>query len=222
MTAASLAPQFSWLPVAWPHILSGAWVAIYLLAATALGGTALSIAGAFVRRSSIPLLRYLVAAYVELFRNTPFLVQLFLIFFGLPGLGVKLNAIEAAILAMTLNYAAYGTEIVGGGIDAVPKAQSEAGLALGLRPLIIFLKVVLPQALKVIYPALASQTVIMLLETAAVSQISVRELTYEADLIQARTFRSFDVYLTVTLVYLFMGIALRRLLDKGHDLFAAK
>jgi polar amino acid transport system permease protein len=197
-------------------ILGGAWVAFYLLAATALGGTGLSILGAIAQRSSFAFFRYFVSAYVELFRNTPFLAQLFLVFFGLPSIGVKLNTIEAAILAMTLNYAAYGTAIVAGGINAVPESQFEAGFALGLRPFISFLKIILPQALKVIYPALASQTVIMLLETAAVSQISVPELTYQADLIQARTFRSFDVYLVVTLVYLSMGIVLRKLLNKGR------
>jgi polar amino acid transport system permease protein len=208
-------PNFSWLAGAlWP-ILYAAGTALYLLLATAVLGTSLSIIGAVVRRGSNPLLRYILATYTELFRNTPFLVQLFLIYFGLPGLGIRLSAMEAAILAMTLNYAAYGTEIVGAGIDAVPKGQTEAGLALGIRPRIVFIKIVLPQALRVIFPALASQTVIMFLETAAVSQIAIRELTYEADFLQARTFRSVEVYFTITLIYLGMSVALRRLLDFG-------
>ena len=105
-------------------------------------------------------------------------MQLFFIFFGLPSLGIRLDPIVAAILAMTLNMAAYTTEIVGAGLDAVPSGQREAAAALGLRPRQVFMKIVLPQALKVIFPALTSQIVIMMLESAVVSQIAVRELTY--------------------------------------------
>ena len=93
--------------------------------------------------------------------------------------------------------------------------QTEAALALGLRPRQVFIKIVLPQALKVIFPALTSQIVIMMLESAVVSQIAVRELTYEADMLQARTFRSFETYFVVTLVYLALSMALRRLLVTG-------
>ena len=148
-------------------------------------------------------------------RNTPFLVQLFFIFFGLPTLGVRLGPIIAAILAMTLNMAAYTTEIVGAGLDAVPRGQREAALALGLSPRQVFVKIVLPQAMMVIYPALTSQIVIMMLESAVVSQIAVRELTYEADMLQARTFRAFETYLVVTLVYLCLSFAVRRALVAG-------
>ena len=144
-------------------------------------------------------------------RNTPFLVQLFFIFFGLPSLGIRLDPIVAAILAMTLNMAAYTTEIVGAGLDAVPRGQREAALALGLRPRQVFIKIVLPQALKVIFPALTSQIVIMMLESAVVSQIAVRELTYEADMLQARTFRAFETYFVVTMVYLGLSIALAQI-----------
>ncbi len=111
---------------------------------------------------------------------------------------MRLDPVIAAILAMTLNMAAYTTEIVGAGLDAVPRGQREAALALGLRPRQVFIKIVLPQALKVIFPALTSQIVIMMLESAVVSQIAVRELTYEADMLQARTFRAFETYFVVT------------------------
>jgi polar amino acid transport system permease protein len=156
-----------------------------------------------------------VAVYVEVVRNTPFLVQLFFIFFGLPSLGIRLDPILAAILAMTLNMAAYTTEIVGAGLDAVPKGQSEAAFALGLKPRQVFVKIILPQALKVIFPALTSQVIIMMLESAVVSQIAVRELAHEADLLQARTFRSFETYFVVTLIYLGLSMAMRRLFVAG-------
>lgn len=204
--------DFSWFGDALRAIGNGAVMTILLIVVTALIGTAISILGAAGRRSGPAALRYAIAGYVELIRNTPFLVQLFFIFFGLPSLGLRLDPFAAAVLAMTVNLAAYGTEIVGAGLDAVSTGQKEAGLALGLRRRQVFVKIVLPQALRIIFPALASQIVIMMLESAVVSQISVRELTYEADLLQSRTFRAFETYLVVTMVYLVMSIALRRLM----------
>ncbi len=213
--------DFGWLSDAVSLIASGAAMTMFLIAVSAVAGIVLSVLGAAARRSRYALLRRAVAAYVELIRNTPFLVQLFFIFFGLPSLGIRLDPVVAAILAMTLNMTAYTTEIVGAGLDAVPKGQKEAALALGLRPRLVFIKIVLPQALKVIFPALTSQIVIMMLESAVVSQIAVRELTYEADLLQARTFRAFETYFIVTLVYLAMSIGLRRLLVAGGNRFLA-
>ena len=209
--------EFGWLYDALGAITRGAGMTIFLIAVTTLFGTVLSVLGAAARRSKYRLLRQAVTAYVELVRNTPFLVQLFFIFFGLPAIGIRLDPILAAILAMTLNMAAYSTEIVGSGLDAVPKGQREAALALGLRPRQVFVKIVLPQALKIIFPALSSQIVIMMLESAVVSQIAVRELTYEADMLQARTFRAFETYFIVTLVYLGMAVALRKILFLGRQ-----
>jgi len=211
--------QFGWLYEALGAIAEGAGMTIFLIAVTTVAGTVLSVLGAAARRSGYRLLRQAVAAYVELVRNTPFLVQLFFIFFGLPSIGIRLDPVAAAILAMTLNMAAYATEIVGSGLDAVPAGQREAALALGLRPRQVFVKIVLPQAMRIIFPALSSQIVIMMLESAVVSQIAVRELTYEADMLQARTFRAFETYFVVTLVYLGMAVALRKLLFIGGKRF---
>ncbi|MBV9753082.1 MAG: amino acid ABC transporter permease [Hyphomicrobiales bacterium] len=211
----SYALDFGWLNEALEPILQGALATIFLTAVTAVLGTICSILGAMAARSGSVALRGAIEAYVELIRNTPFLVQLFFIFFGLPSLGLRLDATMAAILAMTINLSAYGTEIVGAGLDAVSRGQREAGQALGLRPRLVFLKIVLPQALRVIFPALTSQVVIMMLESAVVSQIAVRELTYQADMLQARTFRAFETYLVVTGVYLGMSVVLRRLMVQG-------
>lgn len=192
-------------------IARGASTTVMLIAVTTVAGFVLSTAAAAAKRSSFVMLRYAVAAYVEVIRNTPFLVQLFFIFFGLPALGVRLDPIYAALLAMILNMTAYTTEIIGAGLDAVPAGQHDAARALGLKPYIAFTKIVLPQALLVIYPALTSQIVIMMLESAVVSQIAVSELTHEADLWQARTFRAFETYFVVALVYLGLAVTLRRL-----------
>ncbi|MBZ9881887.1 amino acid ABC transporter permease [Mesorhizobium sp. CA10] len=207
--------DFGWLAGAAGMIARGAAMTLLLIAVTTLAGTFLSILGAAGKRNGPKPPQLAIGIYVEVMRNTPFLVQLFFIFFGLPSLGVRLDPILAAMLAMTLNMAAYTIEIVGAGLDAVPRGQSEAALALGLRPRQVFVKIVLPQALKVIYPALTSQIVIMMLESAVVSQIAVRELTYEADMLQARTFRAFETYFVVTMVYLGLSMGLRRLLVGG-------
>ncbi len=150
--------------------------------------------------------------YVELIRNTPFVVQLFFIVFGLPALGLKLTAGEAALLAMLINLGAYSTEIIRAGIQVTPKGQWEAGRVLGLTRSQTFLRVVLPPALQRIYPALVSQCIIVMLGSSVVSQVSYEELTFAANLIQSRTFLSFEVYLVTTLIYLLLSIAMRQVL----------
>ena len=211
--------DFGWLGDAVWLIVGGALMTIFLIVVSAVLGTLISVVGAAGRRSRIAALRSAVAYYVELIRNTPFLAQLFFIYFGLPSLDLRLDPVVSAVAAMTLNLAAYGIEIVGAGLDAVPTGQREAARALGLRPAQVFVKIVLPQALKVIFPALTSQIVITMLESAAVSQIAVRDLTYEADMLQAKTFRAFETYLVVTIIYLAMSVALRRLMIAGDRRF---
>lgn len=204
--------EFDWLIPAAGAFLNGVLTTLFLIAVTTVLGGALSVAVAAARRGRAAWLRRFVAAYTEVIRNTPFIVQMFFIYFGLPGIGLRLPAIPAAILAMTINLSAYGAEIVRAGLDAVGKGQREAGLALGLQPRTVFLRIVLPQALRAIYPALTSQIVITMLESAVVSQIAVRDLTYEADLVQSRTFRAFETYAVVTAIYLVLSVALRRVM----------
>jgi len=203
--------------------LEGLGVTLGLTAIAASLGVGLSIGGAATARWGRGWARALVLAYVELIRNTPFIVQMFFIFFGLPALGVKLTALEAAVLAMTINLTAYTIEILRAGIEAVPKGQHEAGAALGIRPSSVFIWVVMPQALANVYPALVSQIVITMLESAVVSQIAVTDLTHVADLIQSRTYRAFETYFVITVVYLVLAVALRRLLVRaGRRLFAGR
>jgi polar amino acid transport system permease protein len=203
--------------------LQGLWVTLGLTAISATLGIALSIGGAATARSGPKWARASVLAYVELIRNTPFIVQMFFIFFGLPSLGLKLTALQAAALAMTINLTAYAIEIVRAGIEAVPPGQREAGAALGIRPATVFLWVVLPQALANVYPALVSQIVMTMLESAVVSQIAVTDLTHVADLIQSRTYRAFETYFVIALVYLALAAGLRRLFAlAGRRLIAGR
>jgi polar amino acid transport system permease protein len=154
-------------------------------------------------------LRWLAAGYVEAIRNTPLLVQLFIIFFGLPSLGLRLTAWQAAVIALTVNLGAYATEIVRAGIEAIHKSQIEAGLSLGMSRLQVFRYVVLFPALKVIYPALASQFILLMLATSIVSLIAAEDLFHMAAFLESRTFRSFEIYLVVTGLYLVMALLFR-------------
>ncbi len=202
-------------------LLKGAGLTLVLTVISATLGLALSIGGAATRRWGLGWARWLVGAYVEVIRNTPFIVQLFFIFFGLPGLGIKMSALAAATLAMTINLTAYGIEIMRAGLEAVPPGQREAGLSLGLSPVSVFVYVTLPQAIAVVYPALVSQIVITMLESAVVSQIAVTDLTHIADLIQSRTYRAFETYFVVTGIYLAMALGLRWLCNRAGQRFFA-
>lgn len=196
----------------WPELISGLWVTIQLTVLATFGGVSLGILGAALRSGKPSLVSRLWGGYVELIRNTPFVVQLFFIVFGLPNLGLKLTAGEAALLAMIINLGAYSTEIIRAGIQVTPKGQWEAGRVLGLSRTQTFLRVVLPPSLKRIFPALVSQCIIVMLGSSVVSQVSYEELTFSANLIQSRTFLSFEVYLVTTALYLVLSIALRQAL----------
>ncbi|MET0543905.1 MAG: amino acid ABC transporter permease, partial [Variovorax sp.] len=158
-------------------------------------------------------LRWVVGSNVELIRNTPFIVQLIFIFFGLPAAGVMLTPETASIIAMVANLGAYSTEIIRAGIEATPKGQIEAAVSLALNKVQVFTRVVLPPALRKVWPAMVSQIIIVMLGSAVCGQISVEELSYSANLIQSRNFRAFEAFIVATLIYLALAIGLRRLLD---------
>jgi len=195
-----------------PVLVKGVLVTAQLTAFGALVGVAAGIACAWARTQGPGWLRPPVAAYIEVVRNTPFLIQLFFIFFGLPAAGVKLSEMQAACLAMAINLGAYSAEIVRAGIQATPRGQFEAGASLAMSPLQVFRHVVLRPALQRIWPALSSQIVIVMLGSAVCSQIAAQDLTFAANYIQSRNFRAFEVYFVTTGIYLLLAVLLRRLL----------
>jgi len=197
----------------WPLLLHGVAWTLALTAIATLLGTALGVVCAWARSQGPAWLGWAAGVYVELVRNTPFIVQLFFVFFGLPAAGVKLSPLTASIIAMVVNLGAYATEIIRAGIDATPRGQIEAAQSLALARLQIFTRVILPPALRKVWPALVSQIVIVMLGSAVCSQISTEELSYAANLIQSRNFRAFEAYIVVTLTYLALAIGTRRLLD---------
>ena len=215
--------SFDWVADYLPLLLSGIWTTLWITLAGAVAGFGIGIACAWCRSLGPRWLRFVPAAYVELIRNTPFLIQLYFIYFGLPSVGLVPSETGAALAAMIINFGAYSCEIVRGGIEATPKGQFEAGAALAMRPLEVFRFIVLKPALKAMWPALSSQMVLLMFGSAVISQISVEDLTYAANFIQSRNFRSFETYIVSTLVYLGLAFVLRRTLDGvGWLLFARR
>ena len=194
-----------------PELLEGALLTIRLAAMALVLGLTVAVSCAYLRTSGPKPLRVLVGAYVEGIRNTPFLVQLYIIFFALPGMGVRMDANQAALAAMVINFGAYATEIVRAGVQSVPVGQIEVGLALGLRRLQIYRFIVIFPAIKAVFPALASQFILLLLGSSVVSAISANELTAIANTLQSTTFRAFEVYIVVTLMYLAIAMGFRAL-----------
>lgn len=196
------------------------------LTLTAIGtvfGLALGIFGAVSRAWKLAPFDRIFTVYVEVIRNTPFLVQLFFIFFGLPSLGVQINEWQAAILAVVVNLGAYTTEIIRAGIEATPKGQIEAAQSLAMKRAQIFRHVVLPPALLKVWPAICSQVVIVMLGTSVCSQIAAEELTFAANFIQSRNFRAFETYFVVTAMYFVLAIAIRQvMIQAGQRLIARR
>jgi polar amino acid transport system permease protein len=197
----------------WPLLVKGVGATLVLTAISASVGVTLGVACAWARVHGPRWLKPIVGAYVELIRNTPFIVQLFFLFFGLPGIGVRLSPEFASVLAMVVNLGAYAAEIVRAGIATTPKGQIEAAQSLALTEMQVFTRVVLPPALKRVWPALVSQIIIVMLGSAVCGQISTPELSYAANLIQSRNFRAFESFIVATLIYLALAMLLRRLLN---------
>ncbi|MGN6102560.1 MAG: amino acid ABC transporter permease [Devosia sp.] len=191
------------------QIADGLVLSLWLTALTALLGLVIGTLGAVLLVYGPQRSRPVVLTYVEAFRNTPFLVQLFFIFFGLANLGFRMGALTAAVLALTLNFGAYTTEIVRAGLQSLPKGQLESAASLGLAPVDIFRDVVAFQAFRNVFPALTSYIVLLFLGTSIVSQISVDDLMRSASYIESRTFRSFEAYTVVSLVYLGVVVVFR-------------
>ncbi|MGE0717479.1 MAG: amino acid ABC transporter permease [Alphaproteobacteria bacterium] len=201
--------DFSFLADKWPAFLEGALLTIRLTVISIVLGFALGTACAVARVYGPAILRRLVGAYVEIIRNTPLLVQIFIVYFGIASMGVKLTAETSAIIALVINVGAYTTEIMRAGIESIPRTQIEAGDCLGLRRMQVIAHIVLLPAMERVYPALSSQFVLLMLASSIASQISAEELTAIANVVQSDTYRSFEVYIVVAVVYLVLSLIYR-------------
>ena len=204
----------------WEHrsdLLDGAWLTLRLSSSAFIIGLALAFMLAYARETAASAIRIAIGAYTELMRNTPLLVQLFVLYFSLPSLGIRLDADTVALIGLTLNFAAYGGEILRGGMLSIPHGQIEAARALGLSRWRTFRHVVLLPALRVAYPSLASQFVLLMLGSSVVSAISATDLTAVTNTLQSTTYRAFEFYFTATALYLLMALLARTLLALAYQ-----
>jgi len=200
--------QFNFRPVLdnLDTLAYGAWLTVQLSFTAMVIGLVVSVLGAVAKTSGIRPLRWIVDVYVEVIRNTPFLIQIFFIFFGLPAVGISMSPNTAALVALVINVGAYGTEIIRAGIESIPQGQIEAGRALALTPVQIFRHVVLKPALRNIYPSLTSQFIYLMLTSSVVSVISANDLAAAGADLNARTFASFEIYLVLTVMYFLLAL----------------
>lgn len=203
--------DFSGLTPYLPQFVAGLGTTVELTVISTIGGLLLGTVCAGAKTSQVKWLKFVCTCYIEVIRNTPFIVQLFFIFFGLPALGIKLSAWQAGLIAMVINLGAYSAEIIRAGIEATPKGQWEAGKTLGLTRMQIFTRIVLPPAYQRVYPAIVSQSIIVMLGSAVVSQISVEDLTFAANFVQSRSFLSFESYMLTAAIYLVLAIVMRQM-----------
>lgn len=214
--------SFAWLNSAWGELINGAWLTVSLTVQAIILGLLIAIIGAWAKTTGPKWLGAIFSGYVEIIRNTPFLLQLFFFFFGLPSLGIYMTPTQTALLAMVVNLGAYATEIIRAGVEAIPHGQTEAGAALGLSPIQVFGLIILIPALQVIYPPLAAQFTMVLLGSSLAAAISANELTSTANILASANFRTLEVYFVVTLIYLGIVFVFRGVFALIYNLVLAR
>lgn len=201
--------NFAPLAPYWPVFLEGAWLTLKMTALAVVIGTAVGTLVAFAKRSPRRWLSRLCGIYIEAVRNTPFLVQIFLLYFGLASMGVHMPTFAAAVIAMVINIGAYAAEIIRAGLESVPRGQIEAAQCLGLSKWRIAWHVMLQPSIEKVYPALTTQFILMMQASAMASQISAEELTAVANTVQSDTFRSLETYIVVAALYLVLSLLVK-------------
>jgi polar amino acid transport system permease protein len=202
---------------------SGLALTLGVSVSASLGGSVVGLLTALARMARAAPLRWVATGYGELIRNTPGLVQVFLVYLGLPRLGVRFSPLGALVTALTINNGAYIAEIVRGGLQAIPRGQLDAAASIGLSRRLTLLEVVLPQTLHAIHPALANQFIQTVLASSVGTVVGVEELTQVALFVESRTYRTVEVLTALTLVYVavtyLLAVLMRRLgtrLDRGY------
>lgn len=184
-----------------PMLAEAVWITLFLGLGSFALGCMLGLLVALARMSSLRVLRWLAFAYVSVFRGTPLLIQLLLIYFGLPAYGIIIDPISASLLALTLFAAAYLSENFRSGISAVDRGQWEAAWSMGMPYATVLRRIILPQALRVAVPPMGSRLVALMKDTSLASTVTVVELTRVADQVGASTFRYMEIFLIVGAIY---------------------
>lgn len=202
--------SYQWLTL-WgyvPEFVRAAWLTLQVTLLAFCLALALGLVTALAAGSRARVLRFAASGYIEAIRNTPVLLQIFIVFFGLPSLGVNLDAYTAGVIALGVNVGAYMAEVFRAGIQSVPRGQIEAAGILGLERPQIFMEVVLPQAARAVYPAIVNNLIQLLLGTSLLSAIALPELTGTATVINSRTLLYIQTFAVTLVAYLVLSNAL--------------
>jgi polar amino acid transport system permease protein len=186
-------------------LLKGLGVTTLLTVVVILISLAIAIPVALGRMSKLRLIRYPLSIYVEVIRATPLLLQLTYIYYVLPGIGIRLDAITSAVLGLSLNYTAYMSEVYRGAIKAVPRSQWDAAASIGMRPAIAFLRIILPQAMRIATPTLGNYFISLFKDTALVSVVTVQDLSFTGQIIATRTYQYFTIFTLTGILYFSVG-----------------
>ncbi len=207
--------SFNFAPVFehFDQLLQGALLTIQLTVGGILFGTLIAVPTAAAKIYGAAPLRWVANTYIEVVRNTPFLVQIFFVYFALPTMGLKFDPNSAALVALAINVGAYSAEIIRAGIQAISPGQLEAGTALALTKFQVFRYIIFKPAIRTIYPALTSQFIYLMLTSSVVSVISATDLAAAGNNIQLNTFAAFEVYLVVTAIYFVLSLGMSLLFD---------
>ena len=207
-----------------PFLLKGAYFTVLLSLGGMFFGLLIGFGLALMRLSAIKLLSWTARVYVSFFRGTPLLVQLFMIYYGLPQLGIELDPLPAALIGFSLNMAAYACEILRAAISSIDRGQWEAAASIGMTRGQAMRRAILPQAARTALPPLGNSFISLVKDTALAATIQVPELFRQAQLITARTFEIFTMYLAAALIYWVLASALAHLQNRlearvnRHDL----
>ncbi len=195
-----------------PLLIAGACITVEITALTVFFGMIIGICVSLIRMSDFKILRWMGNVYVDFIRGTPLLIQIFLVYFALPSIiGHRVDAYFAAISACSINSGAYMAEVFRGGIQSIDIGQMEAGRSLGMTWWQTMRYVILPQAFKRIIPPLGNEFIAMLKDSSLVSVIGFEELTRRGQLIIARTYASFEIWMAVAIIYLILTFTVARL-----------
>ncbi|MBG6587837.1 amino acid ABC transporter permease [Pseudomonas aeruginosa] len=198
------------LGMAWPFLLQGAMYTVLFAAVSMVLGLILGLSVAVVRVTKVPVVSQIAAVYVSAFRGTPLLVQIFVLYYGLPSVGIEFTPVTAGILALTLNVAAYLSESMRGAILGIDKGQWEAGLSVGLTWGQTLWNIITPQALRLAVPSLSNSLISLIKDTSLISVITVTELMLATKEVIAETFQPLPLYLAAAGIYWLLSALFER------------
>ncbi|MBG6313989.1 amino acid ABC transporter permease [Pseudomonas aeruginosa] len=198
------------LGMAWPFLLQGATYTVLFAAVSMVLGLILGFSVAVVRVTKVPVVSQIAAVYVSAFRGTPLLVQIFVLYYGLPSVGIEFTPVTAGILALTLNVAAYLSESMRGAILGIDKGQWEAGLSVGLTWGQTLWNIITPQALRLAVPSLSNSLISLIKDTSLISVITVTELMLATKEVIAETFQPLPLYLAAAGIYWLLSALFER------------